>query len=257
MSESNLTHVELSVVGEVAELKLVSQEGKPPTLDQTVLAELEAKVAELEQSPVRLVYLTSASERFFCVGANIAVLKETNAKTIVPWVKNGHRILNRLEDLSCPVVAVVSGYAMGGGLELAMACDLVFASDTAKFAQSEAKLGFIPGWGGSMRLVERIGFAKAKLLFYSGDMLDSSAALDSGLVDFSGEVEELASFKETFTRKVLDNNSNAISTFKKIVNSERLEQRTRNAELEAGNSISCLHDEDTMHRLDAFLNKKG
>ncbi|MEX0320967.1 MAG: enoyl-CoA hydratase/isomerase family protein [Puniceicoccaceae bacterium] len=257
MSNLKTTRVDLSIDGYVAEICLVPPEGKPPTLDQTVLSELEEKVATLEQSQVRLVYLKSASERFFCVGANIAVLKETNAQTIGPWVKNGHRILNRLEDLPCPVVALVSGYVMGGGLELAMACDLIFSDDSAKFAQSEASLGFIPGWGGSRRLVDRIGVAKAKYYFFTGEMLDSQTALSCGLVDFAGTSEDRGEFMDSFTQRVLDNNYNAISTFKKIVNREMLDARVRNAELEAVNSVSCLEDKDTLNRLNAFLIKKG
>lgn len=257
MSDLKQTKVELLIQEEVAEIRLVPPEGKPPTMDLIVLQELESCIAEIEHSPVRLTFLSSASERFFCVGANIAVLKETTAETIVPWVKYGHKVLNRLEDLPCPVVALVSGYAMGGGLELAMACDLIFANETARFAQSEANLGFIPGWGGSRRLVERIGVARAKYYFYTGDMLDSQTALDCGLVDSVSQSGELQEAKSSLTQKVLGNNYNAVSTFKKMVNAEMLDQRERNGEQEAVNSISCLEDEDTLNRLDAFLNKKG
>ena len=135
--------------GEVATLHLVPPEGKPPTMDQDVLTMLGNVISELENAAPRLLIVRSRSSRFFCVGANIAVLKETNADTIIPWVKLGNEVLNRLEDLPYPVIAVVEGYAMGGGLELAMACDLIFAADSARFAQSEAGLGFIPGWGGA------------------------------------------------------------------------------------------------------------
>ncbi len=257
MSEIMRTAVNLSIEGDVAELQLVPPEGKPPTIDWDVLRELEEKIAEIEKSQARIAFLSSASERFFCVGANIAVLKETNSETIVPWVKLGHKVFNRLEDLPCPVVALVSGYAMGGGLELAMACDLIFASDTVRLAQSEAGLGFIPGWGGSRRLVDRIGVAKAKYYFYTGEMLDSQTALVCGLVDFVGGVNELEEKKSAFAESVLKNNYNAISTFKKIVNSEILAARERNADMEANHSIGCLKDEDALNRLNAFLNKKG
>ena len=83
-------------------------------------------------------------------------------------------------------MAVVEGYAMGGGLELAMACDLIFASETAQLAQSEAGLGFIPGWGGTRRLANRIGAAKAKYYYYSGKMIDATKAAEIGLIDFAG-----------------------------------------------------------------------
>ncbi len=139
-----------------------------------MLSELERCIDQARADNPGIVLLRSASERFFCVGANINVLKETNEQTIVPWVMQGHRVLNQLEDLPMPVVAVVEGYAMGGGLELALACDLVFASDAAQLAQSEAGLGFIPVWGGSRRLVGRIGAAKAKYYYYSGKMMDAA-----------------------------------------------------------------------------------
>ncbi len=257
MINLSTTNLALNFKDQVAEIRLIPPEGKPPTLDQAILEQLEQLLQEIEQSSARLVYLTSNSQKFYCVGANIAALKETNSESIVPWVKTGHRVLNRLEDLPCPVVAIVSGYVMGGGLELAMACDLIFADDSAQFAQSEARLGFIPGWGGSRRLVERIGMAKAKYYFYSGERLDSKTAFDCGLVDFSGSAEELLKYKEKFTDNIIKNNSNAISTFKRMVNAELLEQRLRNEEQEALNSKACLKDEDTLNRLDAFLNKKG
>ena len=256
MSDFRATSVELSIVGEVAEIQLVPPEGKPPTLDQTVLAELDSAVEAIEQSAARIVYVKSASERYFCVGANIAVLKDTNTDTIGPWVREGHRVLNRLEDLACPVVALVSGYAMGGGLELAMACDLIFADATAKFAQSESSLGFIPGWGGSRRLAERIGAGKAKYYFYTADQFDGQTGHEFGLVDVLVETGGLDMLREGFSRKVLSNNHNAIRTFKKIVNAEVQEQRQRNVEAEAVNSVGCLEDTDTLQRLERFLNRK-
>lgn len=254
MSDRKATRVALSFDGEVAEITLVPPEGKPPTLDQTVLAELEEAIGKIEGSPAGLVFLASESERYFCVGANIEVLRETNVETIGPWVRDGHRVLNRLEDLPCPVVALVSGYAMGGGLELAMACDLIFTDPGAKFAQSEASLGFIPGWGGSRRLVDRIGLARAKYYFYSGDMIDADTALNLGLADLAGDLDEL---RASFARKVLDKNRNALCTYKKMVNSGMVDRRARNMEMEASHSKGCLEDTDTLHRLDAFLNKKG
>ena len=105
--------------------------------------------------------------------------------------------------------------------------------------------------------MDRIGVAKAKYYFYTGEMLDSQTALACGLVDFVSGANELEEKKAAFAESVLKNNYNAISTFKKIVNSEMLAARERNAELEAINSVSCLEDEDTLKRLNAFLNKKG
>jgi enoyl-CoA hydratase len=203
------------------------------------------------------VFVRSASERFFCVGANINVLKDTDERSIVPWVKQGHRVLNQLEDLPMPVVAVVEGYAMGGGLELAIACDLIFASDNARLAQSEAGLGFIPGWGGIRRLAGRIGAAKAKYYYYTGKMIDASKAAEIGLVDFAGGKAELENELNEFTASMIANNRNALSQFKTILNQQEREARDENAVVEASRSVSCLQDPDTKQRLRDFLTKKG
>jgi enoyl-CoA hydratase len=251
------TLIETQFNGDVATILLSPPEGKPATLDGEVLQALESCIERVRSQQPRVVIVRSTSERFFCVGANINVLKETNEDSIVPWVMQGHRVLNMLEDLPMPVIAVVEGYAMGGGLELAMACDLIFASDQAKFAQSEAGLGFIPGWGGTRRLAARIGVAKAKYWFYNGKMMDAAKATEIGLIDFSGEQVALEAELNDFTGSVAGNNQNAISQFKTILNNQEREARDANATVEAFSSMSCLKDADTKNRLNDFLNKRG
>lgn len=243
--------------GPVATISMEPQEGKPPTLDGDVLAELAQCIADIDRKMPRIVYLRSVSERFFCVGANIAVLQETDDQSIVPWVMQGHRVLNLLEDLPMPVVAVVEGYAMGGGLELAMACDLIFASETARFAQSEAGLGFIPGWGGSRRLARRIGVSASKYYYYSGKMVDAQKAAEIGLADFVGNKNDLNQELEAFKNSVIGNNANALKQFKAILNKQETRARDENAAEEAFRSITCLQDPDTRQRLADFLGKKG
>jgi len=251
------TQIETELNGEIATLWLTPPEGKPPTLDLTVLDALERCIAEVEEQPAKLLLVRSRSERFFCVGANINVLKETTEATIGPWVEAGHRVLNRLEDLPLPVIAVVEGYAMGGGLELAMACDLIFCSEVAIFAQSEASLGFIPGWGGTRRLAQRIGVAQAKYYFYSGKLIEASRAAEIGLADFMGSKDQLHEELSEFSRSVSANNSNAIRQFKSIVNDQAGSGRDENIEAEVAHSITCLKDPDARARLNYFLAKRG
>lgn len=240
----------------LATILLQAAEGKPPTMDGEVLKQLEKCVARARQENPRVVFVRSNSERFFCVGANINVLKDTDEKSIVPWVMEGHRVLNVLEDLPMPVVAVVGGYAMGGGLELAMACDLIFATDKAQFAQSEASLGFIPGWGGSRRLAGRIGASKAKLLFYSGQMIDGAKAAELGLVDLAVDPSQLEEEIRSFAESILAKSRTAISQFKLILNDQERRARDENAAVEAFGSIASLQDPDTKQRLNNFLAKK-
>ncbi|MEI6465974.1 MAG: enoyl-CoA hydratase/isomerase family protein, partial [Verrucomicrobiota bacterium] len=166
-------------------------EGKPPTLDPDVITALDQVLAEIEAraNELNAVVLQSASPKFFCAGANVKVLETIDRDSIGPWVERGHRLMNRLEALPVPVVARVEGYAMGGGLELAMACDLIFASANAKFAQSETKLGFVTGWGGSYRLVRRVGLARAKELIFSGRLFAADEAVRLGVADWQGTPE--------------------------------------------------------------------
>jgi len=252
-----VTRIKCRIKGEVAVILLEPPEGKPPTLDGDVLGKLESCIEEVRRQKSRIVWVRSTSERFFCVGANINVLQHTDEKTIIPWVMQGHRVLNMLEDLPVPVVAVVEGYAMGGGLELAMACDLIFASDNAQLAHSEATLGFVPGWGGTRRLAARIGASKAKYCFYNGKTIDAHKAVKIGLVDFAGSKGELENELNDFTASVIANNRNAIYQFKTILNDQQRQGRDGNAAVEAFRSVSCLQDPDTLQRLHDFITKKG
>lgn len=253
----SVTRIKCRFEGQVATILLEPPEGKPPTLDGDVLGELESCIEEVRQQKPRIVLVRSTSERFFCVGANINVLQHTDEQTIIPWVMQGHRVLNMLEDLPVPVVAVIEGYAMGGGLELAMACDLIFASDNARLAHCEAKMGFVPGWGGTRRLAARIGASKAKYYYYSGKTIDAHKAAEIGLVDFAGSKPELENELNDFTTAVIANNRNAICQFKAILNDQQRQARDENAAAEAFRSVSCLQDPDTKQRLHDFITKKG
>ena len=250
------TRVQLERSGAAATIVLVAPAGKPPTLDGDSLGELAGAVAKLAANPPRVAILRSSEPKYFCVGANLKVLEQTNEETIVPWVRRGHEVLNQLEDLPCPVVARISGYAMGGGLELAMACDLIFAAADAKFAQSEAGLGFIPGWGGTLRLAERIGASAAKRLFFTGTMIDAVRARELGLVDEVCPPERLDAALEEFVGAVAKNSTYATSTFKRIINDERRAARVRCLAAEAEHSRGCLRDPETKERLQRFLTKR-
>ncbi len=242
--------------GVIFRIRLVPPEGKPPTLDETVLLSLESAIAEAGRSRAAVVILESAADKYFCVGANLKVLARTNEETIYPWVLLGHRVLNSLEDLPIPVIARVAGYAMGGGLELAMACDLIFAANNAVFGQTEARLGFIPGWGGTMRLVERVGVAQAKRLFFTGDTLSAETAVSMGLADYTGSIAEVDEEIARVAQAAAANNVNAIQTFKKILNDSRRRERDRCAATEALLSRDCVLDPDAAERLQAFLSRK-
>ena len=253
------TRLVTSFTDAVCTLTLEPPEGKPPTLEpammdafETILGELEGRADEL-----RAVVVRSGSPKFFCAGANVKVLETIHTDTIAAWVERGHRLLNRLEALPVPVIARVEGYAMGGGLELAMACDLIFASTSARFAQSETKLGFVTGWGGSYRLVRRVGLARAKELVFSGRMVEAGEAVQLGLADWQGVPEELGRHLDEFLRALAANSRVAVREMKQLLTACTRTSLADNAGLEAAASLRCLIEGDAAERLRAFLNRKA
>ncbi len=228
-------------------------EGKPPTLDLAVLDELADVVAELAGDPPRAAILCSGSPKYFCVGANLEALRQIDADTIEPWVRRGHEVFDALEDLPFPVIANVRGYALGGGLELAMAADLIYASTGARLGLTEAKLGFVPGWGGSRRLIERVGVARAKQWFFAARIVEAPEALQAGLVDHIAALDALEPAIDAFVSEVLACSPVAVAGFKSILAEARAASRQANAAAEATHSVACVSDPDTQARLSAFF----
>jgi len=132
---------------------------------------------------VRVLIVTGAGDRAFVAGADIAAMSEMSTVEGLEFTRLGHRVMQSFEDLPIPVIAAVNGFALGGGLELALACDLIMASEKARFGQPEINLGLIPGFGGTQRLPHRIGHARARELIMTGDMFDAKTALEWGLVN--------------------------------------------------------------------------
>jgi enoyl-CoA hydratase len=252
-----LTTIQLERSGTRATIILAAPAGKPPTLDPDNLGELERIIGELRAAPPRTVVVRSNQPKYFCVGANVRVLETINEATIEAWVRLGHRVFNQLEDLPCPVIARMTGHAIGGGLELAMSCDLIVAADDARLAQSEAGLGFIPGWGGTFRLVERVGAAQAKRMFFTGAGLDARAASAAGLVDQVVAPDAIDAAVEELLVAVEKNNPAALASFKHIVSAERTASRERCAALEAEASLACVRDPDAKERLRRFLTRRN
>ena len=250
------TELNVVVVGDRLVIELVPPLGKPPTIDEDLLDRLEQALSGVDAS-VRLLVLRSASAKYFCVGANVGVLKSLNEETVGRWVEKGHRVFNLLEDLPIPTVAVVEGYAMGGGVELAMACDFIYAGNEARLGQTEAKLGFVTGWGASYRLPERVGRSVAKQLFYTGEVLSSSRAMEVGLVDFVGDSAGIAEAIGRLEASVVSGSQVAIGSFKRVLNQAAKRERSANASAEVGESVVCIGTEDTKRRVGEFLNRKA
>lgn len=230
-------------------------DGKPPTLDLDVLDRLDDILARVEDDlgELRAVVIRSTNERYFIVGANVNALATLDATTIGPWVQRGHEVFNRLAEFPLPVIAWVEGYALGGGLELALACDLILATDNAKLGQPEAKLGLVSGWGGSHRLPRRVGLAKAKEMFFTGKIMDARTAYDFGLVDYVGIREAVQKYLDEVLDGIRACSPFAVAQMKLLLDDSLDTTIDENSLAEASASYRCMEDEETQERIATFL----
>jgi enoyl-CoA hydratase len=157
-------------------------------LNVETLTELRDRLRELaDDSSVRAVVLTGAGEKAFVAGADIKYMSALEPHDAKAWGALGHEATSLLESMPKPSIAAINGFALGGGCELALACDLRYASSRAKLGQPEINLGIVPGWGGTQRLARVCGIGVAKDLIYSGRTIDAEEALRVGLVNAIGD----------------------------------------------------------------------
>ncbi len=253
------THVARDRQRDVAALTFTCDlPGKPATLDLAVLDELEARLEEVRSAlhGLRALLVRSSSPKYFIVGADVRALETLNAETVVPWIQRGHDVFDQLERLPLPVIARIEGYALGGGLELAMACDLIVASTRARFGQPEAKLGFVAGWGGTFRLPARVGAPRAKELFFTGRIIDAFEARDVGLADHVCEPDELEGYLDELLEQIRGCSPLALAETKRLVNERRAAGLRHSHLQEVVASCRCLADAETKARVRAFLDRR-
>lgn len=162
-------------------------------LAQEVVNDLEAFLDWFETTgfEYRGVIITGAGEKSFVAGANIVQMNAMDADAALAYGRQMHAVTERLESLQVPVIAAVNGFALGGGCELALACDFIYASEKASFGQPEVNLGLVPGFGGSVRLPRRVGNSMARELIFTGRRIKADEALRIGLVNRVVPAEEL------------------------------------------------------------------
>jgi enoyl-CoA hydratase len=165
---------------------------------------------------VRVVIVTGAGKAFVA-GADIAEMRELSPRQAQAFAGMGGALASAIEGSEKPWIAAVNGFALGGGCELAMACDFIYASDQAKFGQPEVKLGIIPGFGGTQRLARRVGIAKAKELCMTGDMIDAAEALRIGLCDAVWPAAELMAKTRDVAGRIAANGPLAVAEVKRLV----------------------------------------
>ena len=180
---SSMKYIVLEPMDDVALVKI----NRPQALNSMnvdVIWELSKTIDILAvDDNIKAVIITGTGERSFCAGADISYMVNISPTEAEKYASSAHAVLNKIEKLEKPVIAAINGFALGGGCELSMVCDIRIASDNAKIGQPEVTIGIPPGWGGTQRLLRLVGPAKAKELIYTGKMISANEALKIGLVN--------------------------------------------------------------------------
>jgi enoyl-CoA hydratase len=207
---TDLQNISVTWEGDLA-IVAVDRQEKLNALNAEVFDELDQAFANLrDDDEVRGVIVTGAGEKAFVAGADIGELAKMNAMEGVGVSRKGQAVFQAIERFPKPVVAAVGGYALGGGCELALACHIRVASDTARFGIPEVGLGIIPGYGGTVRLARLIGLGRAVEMALTGDMVDAQEALEMGLVTHVVPRDELMGRAREVLKKVTKNGPLAI-----------------------------------------------
>jgi enoyl-CoA hydratase len=219
-----LQNIEIERRGKTA-IVTINREAKLNALNELTLQELAMALDDIEQvDALRGLILTGAGAKAFVAGADIQEFVDLDAEGGKQKSAFGHRaIMDRLENFTKPVVAAVNGFALGGGLELAMACHVRIASTNAKFGQPEVSLGIIPGYGGTQRLPQLIGKGRALQMILSGEMIDAQKAVQWGLVNDLVAQAELIDACQALLEKIYAQSPQAISKAIQAVNAGMLD----------------------------------
>ncbi len=233
---------------------------RPPVnaLSRELLEELAGVISQIEERDDFLVLIiTGAGEKAFVGGADIGEFPSLDSKSGKEMCQYGQGIFKRLEELPIPVIAAINGFALGGGCELALACDLRVAAEEAALGQPEVKLGIIPGYGGTQRLPRLISVGKARELIYTGDMISAREAEKIGLVESVVAADELLDECRQLASKILKQGPLAIASAKKAINEGLQLSLEEGLELEARLFGEICKSEDMKEGARAFLEKRS
>jgi len=227
-------------------------------LNFQTLEELHHCFTELaSDDSVAVVIITGGGEKSFVAGADISHMKDLDSIKACRFAKLGHRVLRAVEELPQPVIAAVNGFALGGGCELAISCDMRFASDNAKFGQPEVNLGVIPGFGGTQRLPRLIGKGLANELLFSGNIIDANEALRIGLVNKVYTQNELLDKCFELAETIASRGPLAVKLCKEAVNNGMEMDLRRACHYEADLFALCFSSTEQKEGMSAFLEKRA
>ncbi|WP_303721663.1 enoyl-CoA hydratase-related protein [Malonomonas rubra] len=227
------------------------------SLNPQTLDELSQAIAALQENPeVKVIIITGAGEKAFVAGGDISVMQPLNPLEARQVARQAQQVFNNIEYGAKVVIGAINGYALGGGCELAMACDIRIASDNAKFGQPEINLGIIPGWAGTQRLPRLIGKGKAKELMFTGEMINAAEAVQLGLANHAVPQADLLKTAKQMAEKIAAKPQVAVRLVKEAVD-KGIEMESQKAfAYEAELFGLCFSTEDQKEGMDAFLEKR-
>lgn len=236
-------------------LLTMAGEGRPFVLNRRTMAEMNTLLDEVERCRPRALVITGEG-KFFCAGADIKEMLAMDGRELHEWALLGGRLNTRLEALEMPVIAAVNGMALGGGCELALACDLRCASMAARFAVPEVTLGTICGAGGTQRLPRLIGETRAKQLIFTGQTISAQTALEWGLVNSVQTAGTLLEETLALAAAIAQNSPFAVSRAKRSVNGGRELLPEEALEWERDLFGECGDSRDRREGMTAFIEKR-
>jgi 3-hydroxypropionyl-coenzyme A dehydratase len=282
---SSMKYIQLEPQGEIALLRI----NRPEALNAMnidVISELSRTVDIVgADESIKVVIITGAGEKSFCAGADISYMVNIDPITAEKYASSAQSVLNKIERLEKPVIAAVNGYALGGGCELAMVCDIRIASSNAKMGQPEVTIGIPPGWGGTQRLMRLVGPAKAKELVFTGKMISAEEAFQSGLVngvisltsddnlppeapkdnrekekERNSQMAKILNNKlmaecDNLAKQIAKNSFNAVKVSKMLINKGMDADLNTGLRLEIYGWSLCFAHEDRQKMMSEFLNK--
>lgn len=234
----------------------INRQDKLNAMNLGVMDEFISILDSLEKDSSKVIIITGEGTKAFSAGADIEYMSNIGPAEAEKYALRGHEVLNRIEKLEKPVIAAVNGYALGGGCELALACDIRFASPNAQLGQPEVTLGICPGWGGTQRLLRIVGPARAKDLIFSGRKIMAEEAFSMGLINKIFPSDSLISETKKYAKILSKNSSFAIGISKMLVNKGMDTNLDTGLKLEIYSWAVCFSTKEREERMRKFVEKK-
>ena len=225
-------------------------------LNAQVLDDLSAALDAVDVNAVRCLIFTGAGDRAFAAGADIAAMADMEPDEAAAFSRRGNDLFRRIETFPLPTIAAVNGYALGGGCELSMACDMRLCSENAVFGQPEVTLGITPGFGGTQRLMRLVGMGRAKELIFSARTVKAPEALSMGLVNAVYPQSELLPAARKLAERISRNAPIAVRACKAAMNEGIDLDMDQAVDAEVREFSACFETEDQKRGMNAFLNKQ-